>query len=590
MFLCCKLFQSYWNIQTFYVKYWTLIKIIVGIYRIIVMAFCAKTIRCFSSKNPVLQIQLYHDDFQVTNPLGSKTIKISAFYYTLGNIKPKHRSKLSVIQLAVLAESKYVNRNNLKLLLRPMIEDLKHLEQNGIPVNIDDMTTYVKGTVSFVAADNLASHFLGGFYESFSIQRFCRFCMCTRRALKSGPFPSIHQERTIDNYDRHVSLVTDDSSLSSVYGVKNQSVLNDLQYFHVTEGLPPDVAHDLLEGVCKDTILKIVSGVNTYITDINLILETFPYKGSDKATKPSTIRVSGSDIHMKQSASQIWCLCRLLPVMFGTCIPARDPHWNLLLLMLDVLEIATSPIQTSVSISLLKSVIEEFLYAYIHLFGCDALTLTPKYHFLVHYPIMMARFGPLIHCWTLRYEAKHSYFKEIARRTKNMKNICKTLASRHQFLQCHFNSAKNFLEHDNLEMNHVSSLSLATLHPDIHTLVHNLTAVGSDSLVQAQSVTLDGVKYSKGSTVVLDIQDGFCHFGRIDIIIIHDDIAHFVTNKLKTLEFCRHYHAYIVFDSYHIFDVVKVENLLDYYPLEIYKVGNTSYIPLKHRVNVELCG
>ena len=39
----------------------------------------------------------------------------------------------------------------------------------------------------------------------------------------------------------------------------------------------------------------------------------------------------------------------------------------------------------------------------------------------------MCRFGPLVKHWTMRYEAKHSYFKKLAQNVRNFKNISLTL-------------------------------------------------------------------------------------------------------------------------------------------------------------------
>lgn len=38
----------------------------------------------------------------------------------------------------------------------------------------------------------------------------------------------------------------------------------------------------------------------------------------------------------------------------------------------------------------------------------------------------------------MRFEAKHSYFKTLAHRVRNFKNIPKTLAIRHQQLMCYY--------------------------------------------------------------------------------------------------------------------------------------------------------
>ena len=39
--------------------------------------------------------------------------------------------------------------------------------------------------------------------------------------------------------------------------------------------------------------------------------------------------------------------------------------------------------------------------------------------------------------WCMRFEAKNSHFKDLARRMKNFKNIPKSLAQRHQAWSCY---------------------------------------------------------------------------------------------------------------------------------------------------------
>jgi len=53
--------------------------------------------------------------------------------------------------------------------------------------------------------------------------------------------------------------------------------------------------------------------------------------------------------------------------------------------------------------------------------------------------IMHCRFGPLVRHWTMRFEAKHSYFKQLAHSMGNFVNICYSLTTRHQLLQCYLN-------------------------------------------------------------------------------------------------------------------------------------------------------
>ena len=56
------------------------------------------------------------------------------------------------------------------------------------------------------------------------------------------------------------------------------------------------------------------------------------------------------------------------------------------------------------------------------------------------------RYGPLVRHWTMRYEAKHAYFKRLAQSMGNFINLPYSLAMRHQQLQCYY--AANYQEID----------------------------------------------------------------------------------------------------------------------------------------------
>lgn len=43
----------------------------------------------------------------------------------------------------------------------------------------------------------------------------------------------------------------------------------------------------------------------------------------------------------------------------------------------------------------------------------------------------------------MRFEGKHSYFKDLAHRVKCFKNIAKTMAERHQELLCYYLNTEN---------------------------------------------------------------------------------------------------------------------------------------------------
>ena len=85
-------------------------------------------------------------------------------------------------------------------------------------------------------------------------------------------------------------------------------------------------------------------------------------------------------------------------------------------------------------LSFLEGIIFQFLTRYSEVFGTGALT--PKHHFLIHYPRLIGMDGPLRHLWCMRFEAKHQYFKSIIASLGNYINVTNTMANRHQMRQC----------------------------------------------------------------------------------------------------------------------------------------------------------
>ena len=54
------------------------------------------------------------------------------------------------------------------------------------------------------------------------------------------------------------------------------------------------------------------------------------------------------------------------------------------------------------------------------------------------YSLILFLICPVSRLWCMRFEAKHSYFKMLAHRVRNFRNIPKTLACRHQRLMCYY--------------------------------------------------------------------------------------------------------------------------------------------------------
>ena len=115
-----------------------------------------------------LQIILYYDELEICNPLGSRrkkaqtrytcyvmyvclrlvvyifvahifsfrstcnfahmTYALGAFYFLLGNLHPRLRSKISTSQLLLLAKSSMVAEFGIDHMLQPVVKDIQKLE------------------------------------------------------------------------------------------------------------------------------------------------------------------------------------------------------------------------------------------------------------------------------------------------------------------------------------------------------------------------------------------------------------------------------------------------------------------------------
>lgn len=85
----------------------------------------------FTAYPQALQIILYYDDLEICNPLGAsvKKHKIGAFYFTLGNLKPRNRSLLHAIQLVALAKTSVIETYGINVILELFMASIRKLKK-----------------------------------------------------------------------------------------------------------------------------------------------------------------------------------------------------------------------------------------------------------------------------------------------------------------------------------------------------------------------------------------------------------------------------------------------------------------------------
>ncbi|XP_047132582.1 uncharacterized protein LOC124811271 [Hydra vulgaris] len=215
----------------------------------------------------------------------------------------------------------FKNKNALRIhlycdeleVLRPLIQDLLTLQNEGILVIFDNMQVRLFGGVATISADNLSSHALAGFQRVFN------------SAAISG-----------------LGRIS-----SSVYGVDKRCPLLDLPYFNVLQSFPPDIMHDMLEGTVPQLVNLILLKFKTLdiitVEQINSELNIFEFGRNDRKNKPVPFVIrTGASINFVGSASQKFCMFWLLPFMIGNRIPISNVYWLLYLQLQDIAVLAAA--------------------------------------------------------------------------------------------------------------------------------------------------------------------------------------------------------------------------------------------------------
>lgn len=266
----------------------------------------------------------------------------------------------------------------------------------------------------------------------------------------------------------------------------------------------------------------------------------FKLKGSDRIDKPEPVR---KDCTIVGSAAQHMCFFRLLP--FFVDLAKSFSALKLYSLTREVMMYVFSRCISRTDLDFFEQKIVA-LRSYINAEFPEMRVIT-KFHFLIHYPTMMARYGPLRELWCMRYEAKHQYFKSLAKSIGNYVNIAYTLAIRHQMLQCHQFSDTEVLGHDLTLPSSGKLIPLTTLTNDAQKCV----CYPRGKVWSVTEATALGCRYSVGSAVLVDFTNDespvFIHITHL--LVPHDGHLDIIGKLMLPVAFSKSLYAYEVVDE-----------------------------------------
>ena len=179
---------------------------------------------------------------------------------------------------------------------------------------------------------------------------------------------------------------------------------------------------------------------------------------------------------------------------------------------------------------------------------------------MVHYPSQIERFGPLLHSWTMRHEAKLSFIKRSSQRG-NFKIIVKTVYSEPQL------SPKQSVSYLSQECENIIS-QLLTVEPSLPS---------ECSLKYHDWLKIQSSVYKLGMFVLLEHHDMTPKFGKIIHIIHIQDIKRlfFCVEVYEGCCFSTHYNAFGVHTTTNVL-IIDIHALQDHHSFLVWKSFNLS--------------
>ena len=519
----------------------------------------------------VIPVLLYSDDYETGNPLGSRkgTNKLTAFYVSLICLPTKFQSSLSNILLAACAKRTVVAEYGIDSVLSVMVQDFKVMEREGIHVSCSSYTGIVKPVLFQVIGDNLGLHELLGFAGSFSANYSCRYCKVSKVVLHNQLEEDTSLLRNIDNFNEDLAI----NDISKT-GIKRSSELNKLDDFHVCDNYAPDVMHDFLEGILplefKLVMAVLIEEGCFSLQELNERIASFNYGFAEKKNKPSPIQSShltnpsGSS---GQKAVQMKCLACYIPLIVGDLIDDLSDVWELFLLLLDIYKIVMAPCISRAGTYVLKALIRDHHRLFLSLF--QDRHLTPKHHFLVHYPRLIQLLGPLVQYSSMRKEGKHKPFKRWASACNNYKNIEKTVTERHQRQQSYIFLMRKPLNCD-MEIKNQLPVLVSSL-DEAEEVCSVLGCTLDDTVTMSGSVCIQSYEFKPNCMVISEWDDEGPQFAQLKHIMIVGSNLYFLANLWEISFYNRHRHAYAVTESNGHIIIKQPQDLFLSRPLHITK-------------------
>jgi hypothetical protein len=509
-----------------------------------------------------LKILLYYDGLQMTNALGDTNgvNKCAMFYFAIENLTRKHNSCLKNIFLIAIMFDQDIKLYGFEKILSLIMTDICFLEIHGIQIKSE---VYRSSIAQFVA-DNLGIHEVFHLKCCFRGENICHLCDASTTKIQTLHSFELFEQYTREKYENDVKI-----------GKYKPCLLNTSKYFHITDNYAFDITHDLWQGVVTlelSLLFMHLISIKAFDLDfLNLIIKSFSYKNSERKNKPSPILITGNKIRVRQKAAKMACLFRILPFIIGEKIDKKDENWELYLILsriIDIIHTRNNSIGVTYQLEIMiREHHEKFKLLY------PDVTLKPKHHNMIHYGEAIRRLGNLVDYSSIRFEAKHSFFKTSFETSNNTINVPKNLSNKHQTM-----FAYNLIQDDQLNTKLIllkaETIKFSQLKNNRKLVLSKIESICDQDTLDISSVfEYYGYVYKSGMVFIHNEED--VNFCKLNFIVRFKSKHYVIASVLETNYFNEHFHAFEV-KSNDKEVIIDIDQMPDFYPVSIYKSLDVS--------------
>lgn len=289
------------------------------------------------------------------------------------------------------------------------------------------------------------------------------------------------------------------NALKTTYGISRRSKLTDFPAYDLIQQTPQDIMHVMLEGVVpqemKCALKYLILSGDIDLDCINSGIKGFTYSPSDVKDKPCPISVStmaSNDNKLKQSSGQMLILLKIFPYILNSI--KDNIYVQFIIELIEITQIIFAPLLFKETIQKLRAMIEQHLKKFKELFPDN--NVTPKQHYMLHFPSQIEALGPLTRHMCMRFESKHRFFKKWSSKL-NYKNVCRSLVDHNQVVESTHNHTNAIFAHER-ELGPVSEVSNLEY---VSSKIRDFLNIDNfQDIISVKWISLNGNKYISKKT------------------------------------------------------------------------------------------